>query len=211
MVAKTYIIAALITVVVIISAFAFNWYFNFLRDQDIKRSLLDLQTSISESQLELLYISEYMKDGCGALEEAKGTTIRTLIETNKKLLRYKEYLIDDTEFKRLKIEQSMLYINYWMIMTKMKSQCNINLTTILYFWDAFSDESKQQGYVLDSITEQYKDRVLVIPLDFNFDLGIIKILSKQFNITKTPTVIVNEKITFDRLVSKKEIVDSFTT
>ena len=35
----------------------------------------------------------------------------------------------------------------------MKETCDMNLTTVLYFWD-ISTTSKPQGYVLDSIRKE---------------------------------------------------------
>lgn len=207
---KLYLVAAMLTFLLLVSAFMFNWYFNQIREQEIKKGLLDLQTSISESQLELLYLDEFVKDGCSVLEESRKITIDKLVETNRKLMRYKEYLISDIEFKRLKSEQTILYVKYWMLAIKLRERCKTNVTTILYFFDAYSANSLKQGYVLDSITAQYESNILVVPLDYNFDSGIIKILAAQFNVTKTPTVIINEKIKIDWLASKKEIIDAFT-
>lgn len=93
-----------------------------------------------------------------------------------------------------------------MFARKIRDECKTNLTTMLYFWDADSAESQQQGFVLDAITNEHGDKVLIIPLDYKFDLGIIKILSKEFKITGTPTIIINEKIKLEGLYSKEDIL-----
>ena len=202
-----YLLAVFITIIIIIAIIATSWYFLYLKEQEINEMLLSIQTSIETSNLELLYISEYSKDGCEIISQTRSEIIKKLFEVNKKLVEAERErrIFSPTENKRLKTEQSLLYIKYWLLTMKVREKCNIPINTILYFWSADSDECKSQGYVLDSITTEYKDRVLVVPLDYNFDLGIIKIIAHEFNVTKTPTIIINEKIKFEGLVSKSEI------
>lgn len=201
---KTYLLAALMTLLLFAGVFALNWIFNMQREEAIQRNLLNLQSSVAESQLEMEYLIGFVKDGCPLLEEGKKNIIKTLIETNRKLVRYNEYAISDSEFVRLKTDQSVLYIKYWMFTLKMNDICKTNTSTILYFWD-LSSESQQQGYVLDSVSEKYDPEVFVVPLDYNFDLGIIRILAKQFNVTKAPAVLINEKTKIEGLASRAEI------
>ena len=204
---KTYSIAAVITLLLLLSGYSMNWYLGDLKEKQLQQQFLDLQTSIVESQLELTYLTEFTEDGCELLEEAKDVTRINLFDVNKRLESLEEISGDEFEARRLKTEQSISYINLWMFARKMKEECKTNLTTILYFWDAYSIESQQQGYVLDTITRENGDVVLIIPLDYNFDLGMIKILSKEFNVTRTPTIIINEKIKLEGIHSKSEILD----
>ena len=45
-------------------------------------------------------------------------------------------------------------------------------------------------------------------MDAEFDLGIIQILKKEFNVTTTPTIIINEKEKLEGLTPKKKIVEA---
>lgn len=200
---KTYLLAAILTFAIIAGGFGMNWAFSAQREDAIQKSLLNMQSSMMESQLEMDYLIGF-DGGCSLLEEGKKNIAKTLFDTNKKLVQYNEYAIGDSEFKRLKTDQSVLYVKYWMFTIKMKNICKTNVSTILYFWD-ISPESQQQGYVLDSISKKYGSGALVVPLDYNFELGIIKILSKQFNVTKVPTIIINEKTKLEGPVSSAEI------
>lgn len=203
---KTYTIAALITALLLFSGFLTSWYFNQIKQSELEQQFLDLQEKIVESQLELTYLTEFSNNSCGSLEEARRVTSINLLDVNRKLESSDKVVANEFEFERLKIEQSMNYVNLWMFARKIREQCKTNLTTMLYFWDANSMESQQQGFVLDAITNEEGDRVLIIPLDYNFNLGIIKILSKEFNITQTPTIIINEKTKLEGLQSKADIM-----
>lgn len=201
---KTYLLAAILTFAVIAGGFGLNWIFNAQREDVVQKNLLNIQSATSASELEMEYIMNFAKDKCSLLEQGKSDISKTLFETNKKLVQYNEYAIGDSEFKRLKTDQSVLYVKYWMFMLSAKENCGTNTTTILYFWD-LSPESQQEEYVLDSVSEKYGSGALVVPLDYNFDLGIIRMLSKQFNVTKVPTIIINEKTKLEGPVSSAEI------
>jgi len=207
---KIYLTAAVITAALVMSGFALNWYFNEAQQTELARSITSLETSISESQLELLYVTEFSNQGCDVLEESRRGTTETLISANRKLTAAEENtVLPDWEWDHLKTEQTVLYIKLWMLTQKMYEMCNRNISTMLYFFDTTSYASKQQGYVLDSITNEYgAERVLVVPLDYNFDMGIIRILRAQFNVTSAPTIVVNEKTKLEGLNSKADIVSA---
>lgn len=200
---KTYLLAAVLTLVIILGGFGLNWIINAQREDAIQKNLLSMQSSMMESQLEMDYLIGFA-GGCSLLEEGKKNIAKTLVETNRKLVQYNENAIGGAEIMRLKTDQSVLYVKYWLFTVKMKDICKTNVSTIMYFWD-ISPESQQQGYVLDSVSERYGSSVLVVPLDYNFDLGIIRILSKQFNVTKAPTIVINEKTKLEGPVSSAEI------
>lgn len=207
---KVYVAAAILTAVLVMTGFALNWYLNELRQGSLVRSMTELETSISESQLELLYVNEYSDQACGVLEESRRVTTESLIDTNQNLLKAEQNLIlPDWEWNRLKTEQTILYVELWMLTQKVKDSCDTNVSTILYFFDTASDESKQQGYILDSITNQYgSKKVLVVPLDYNYNIGIIRILRTQFNVSSTPTLVINEETKLEGVASKADIVSS---
>lgn len=207
---KIYFSAAILTIVIIISTIIISWYVLYLKEEEIRNIFSDIKTSLEASNVELLYVSEYLKDGCEILNETRSEITKKLLEVNKKLIEAEKErrVLSPSENRRFKTEQSILYVKYWILTLEMRKKCNFNISTILYFWDAESTECKIQGYVLDSITYEYGNRVLIVPLDYNFDLGIIKIIAKQFNVTTTPTIIVNEKIKFEGLTTKNDIISA---
>ena len=200
---KTYALATIITALLLMSAFSLNWYTANLREDELKETYSGLSNSLSSSQLEFEYITNYGENNCELFDESIKLTRTNLVSINNKLIKYKDYMISDYEFNSLKAEQTLLYIKIWMMTKQMKETCDMDLTTVLYFWD-LTTTSKQQGYVLDSIREA-NENVLVIPIDYNFDLGIIKLLKTDYEINSAPTILINEDIKLEGLKSREEI------
>ena len=107
---KIYALAIFITILLLASAFTLNWYVSIERENELRELYSSLQRSISSSQLEFEYITEYADNDCELFDEAMKITRTNLVGINKKLEAYKEYLISDYEFNSLKTEQTILYI-----------------------------------------------------------------------------------------------------
>ncbi|MBU3904663.1 MAG: hypothetical protein KJ906_00745 [Nanoarchaeota archaeon] len=200
---KTYTLAILVTVLLLMSAFSLNWYTGNLREAELKETYSSLSRSLSSSQLEFEYITNYGENNCELFDESIKLTRTNLISINNKLEKYKDYMISDQQFNNLKAEQTLLYIKMWMMSKQMKETCDMDLNTILYFWD-LSTTSKQQGYILDSIGKNNQN-TLIIPLDYNFDLGIIKLLKTDYEINSVPTILINENIKLEGLNNREGI------
>ena len=205
--AKTYVAAAILTIILVGFAFGINWWWNQQREEALIRDITELQTIMSDTQLELLYVTQF-GEGCDTIAESRSSTAAVLEQVNRRLIESeKNIIVPDWEWNRLKSEQTMLYVKLWMLTLQMRDDCGSNITTVLYFYDTVSPESQQQGYVLDSITNQYGTKsVQIVPLEKNSKLGIMRILTKQFNVTTTPTIIIDEKTKIEGVISKADLV-----
>jgi len=202
---KIYILSTVATCTMIFIIFFISWYLNVMKANEMREKLLDFQLTIEDSQLEMLYIANYMKGDCSVLESGVKTLSERLVENNRKLSGFDSSTMSKSEYDRLKAEHILIFAKLWLLYLKMKNECNSNISTILYFFSINSDECIQQGYVLDSLYNKYSENLFIFPIDADFDLGIIKILKERYNVTQTPTIIVNEKIKFVGLTPKDKI------
>ena len=67
---KTYLMAAALTFAIILGVFGLNWIINAQREDVIQKNLLNMQSSMMESQLEMDYLIGFA-GGCSMLEEGK--------------------------------------------------------------------------------------------------------------------------------------------
>lgn len=204
---KIYGTAALVTLLVVALMFGVNWWMNRQREAELMQTIEELQMTTSEAQLELLYVTQF-GHGCDILVTSRETTTAALSDINRQLTQAElNIILPDWEWNRLKAEQTMLYVKLWLLTLQERDSCRSNISTILYFFDTSSAASTTQGYVLDSITNQYgTSRVQVIPLDYNMKLGIVRLLARQFNVTATPSIVLNENEKLEGLVPKATII-----
>ena len=53
-------------------------------------------------------------------------------------------------------------------------------------------ESEKQGYILDYLYTKYPDKLVIFALDYNLDLGALKILKEIYGVNMAPTIVINE-------------------
>lgn len=121
-----------------------------------------------------------------------------LVDTSTKISFMEDQLgKTNEEVIRLKKYYSLLEIRHFLLMQKRKDECSMNYNLILFFYSNKDDkisESQKQGYVLDSLRQKYgTDKVKVYSLDTDLNLFIVSDLSKYYNITNVPGIILNEK------------------
>jgi len=118
----------------------------------------------------------------------------SLGKENKKVLEIKKYY-------------SLIETNHYLLMKDRKEKCNSGYSLVLFFYSNKNNklESEKQGYVFDNLKVKYTtDKIKVYSFDTDLDLDIIKTLVSFYNVTTTPTVIINgEKL--EGFKSKEEI------
>lgn len=93
----------------------------------------------------------------------------------------------------------------WVQAIEMKKKCNSSLNTLVYFYEYKSEnlDSKAEQNVfskkLSELKEQNGNNVILIPMAGNMNLTSIEILKNNYNITKLPVILINEKTKIENL------------
>jgi len=98
-----------------------------------------------------------------------------------------------------------MQIRTYTLFKKLMDNCNIASNIILYYYGANDTKSAEQGPILDKIVGTFDAKVFAIEFNYSKEL---KFLETYYNVTETPTIIVNYKIInkgltdFDKLKSQ---------
>ncbi len=115
-------------------------------------------------------------------------------------------IFEQSEFDYLKRKYFLLEIKTYSLFNSLKKECSYNYTTILFFYDINDDDSIRQGYVLDALVNlNPKTHILSFDRLFKNDptLETVKI---HYNITKAPTLIVNDEIKKENLINLEDLM-----
>lgn len=98
----------------------------------------------------------------------------------------------------LKKPYTMLMIRHYLLIKQRNEKCNEDYTTILFFYsnqNQYIQESEKQGYVLGYFGDKYGyEKLKVYSIDSDLDLGVIKMLKEEYNISSYPTTVINENV-----------------
>ncbi len=145
---------------------------------------------------------------CVFLKGKINETQLILEELGKKAIDYEENSkIKDNDYFKLKKQYSKARLEYWLMLEKLKNECDNNYTTILFFYRTKTPcpECRDQGVILTHIASKIKN-IHLIPVDADEEILLMSIIKEAFKITITPTIIINARDKIEGLISESELI-----
>jgi thiol-disulfide isomerase/thioredoxin len=195
-----YIVAAAITIGIFLLGLMLGFVVEGKRLTYVQDLLQQERSEFSSSQLQYSYVSTLnSQDACPAIYSIFYNNLRNLDATATRLETYaKDSRINDASFIDLKRDYTIEQLRYWLLSKQARDVCKEDLVRVLYFFstDTECPDCANQAFVLDYLKHKYGDKVLIFSIDANFEQEpMISILKQQYNISKYPTLIVeNQKI-----------------
>lgn len=98
------------------------------------------------------------------------------------------------------LEQKKLYselqYRHWAITRQFNEQCHRDFIPVLFFYsnlnDAIEDQSERVGFILTSFERTDSNRIMIYSFDAYLDSRIVENLTRSFNITSVPVVVVRD-------------------
>jgi len=121
-------------------------------------------------------------------------------------------LLDDPNAKKrlgednysiLKRKYHLMQIRTYTLDKKLQDDCEDTFNIILFYFKQNDLISKEQGQILDELVEEYDLHVFAIEYDYAKELAF---LEQYYEITETPTIVVNYKEKFKGLTPKEKII-----
>ena len=207
---RLYIIVGIITFLIFSLGISLGVIMDFGRVRFLESNVYIQQDDYRSLQLQYLYISKLENNtkSCSILRIALEESIEDLSFSLDKVQQYeKESTFNSREFERIKRTYILDNLRYWMFSKSVKETCKDDIINILYFYSTKKcDVCPNQGTILTYFKKKLKDDLLVFPIDVDY-LGeekMIKILMTQYNITKLPTLVVDD-ILYSGIHSRNEM------
>ena len=202
---KVYIIAGIITLVIFLGGLGIGFLMSNEKYQIISSDLQELQIEQRDIELELLLLSSIGTQTCDTLRYEIDKTASLATDLGEKVSKYDTDVLKDVNFNILKKNYIITLIQFWSYWEIFKENCNSSVNTILYFY-AIEDctDCEAQGHVLSFLKQRYPQELMVFALDMNEELYSLNLLKNIYNVTKAPTLIVNNE-KYENLIDSKEL------
>lgn len=203
-----YLKAFIISIVIFISGLFVGLFVESYLVSNVISRTSELENSIQEIELEMLYFQNLNETySCPFLNEIVRKTNNNLDTLAQQLTMYSEknVIFTPKEIRDLKAKYSFLLIKDWLLQEKIKLTCGTDVVTILYFYDREGcDDCVIQGNILSVLKESFKEKLMVFSLDRRVELSMINILMERYNVTKMPSIVIDEKV-YSGITSKDQI------
>jgi hypothetical protein len=207
---EKYIIAAVITFFVFMSGVLLGLLMDNARANVSEQKTKEQEVSYNSIQFQYLLLSELQRkeEVCPVISIALQEAVK---ELSKSLDEFQQYEKDSRSsketFELIHRKYVLDNLRYWLLASKSKSLCNMQILPILYFYSTKTCQiCPDQGTALTYYKKKFGDTVLIFPIDFDMaeKETTIEILRARYNVTKFPTLIIdNEK--YEGLIETKDL------
>ena len=196
--------AAAFTVMVVLLGILIGLQMDDLR-QDYLTEELD-QSNLEVETFSILdtYIAGSEGDHCQLMEVQIPNIGERNTQLGSELERFEsQNLGSDQEYRYIRDRYYNNQLRLYMAINNYRDRCgNTNQTTILYFFDD-SSESSRMGSVLDEVVEQTNTQVF--SFNTEVDSPIVDVLRRDHNVTRQPTIIVDDHQKIEGFISVGEL------
>lgn len=186
---KKYIIVFIITISIFIAVFALVDFLDAKKRQNISRlqSRITIDLIANETQFDLLKNAP-----CKALDEA--ILSRQLGELGEKLAYAEETQgVRNQAVVDLKKYYSLLQVKDYLLSQEVSDKCDIQIESLIYFYEQDCDSCVKQGYVLSELKRKYP-WLRIYSFDRNLDFSIVETFASLYDISEpAPIIIINEE------------------
>lgn len=205
---QIFLTTLLITILVFGAGLLLGWNLDKYRSQDVSDDLRMNELDTESFLIEQSFLDSFAGgDDCSFAEPRLAQISSELIQLGQTLESYEQKnIFQDAEFQYLARRYFLLEIKGYTLFNELKDKCNIKNDVILYFYGPEDSQSTLQGYVLDRIASESNGTVDVFSInkDFTGD-SAISTIKLYYNITTSPTIIVNGKEKREGYASYEEV------
>lgn len=190
---KKYVLALFLTIIVFLGGISIGILVENLRLADANKSSLQEKVSLRSLQLQQRYIDSGLAD-CETLNRILENNINELTKKMAIVVEYdKGSWVNPDEFRLELRDYFLTEIQFLLVSQEIDQKCSKGNVKIVYFYD--ENEQDTQGDILDYLKKLFGSRVLVFSLNSALqEEPMIDILLSSYNITKYPSVIVDDTV-----------------
>lgn len=206
-----YLMAGMLTLTVFMLGVLFSNAVDDRRYQALQNEMQQNNVDMESRQLQLSYLKSPEVESCGALEAGLSDIVRGYNSRLEKVQQYQENsFFKEEQFRYMKRKYVLSGVRYWMYSQELRDKCDYDANTVLFFTDnLFGEENCKEcsniGVELTVLKKRYDDDLLIFSIPTDLDDGAVEMLERQYNVTTTPTLVINGKTKLEDFKTSGEI------
>ena len=204
--------AALITAIVFILGVSLGSFLESSRIKNIRDDYKIVEVEWADAKLQSSYFQILDPKFCDIAIKENLNFADRVYEEGLKIERYENAnkLNDENELLYEKQRYTLFKIEFWLNSIYLKEKCKANYTNVVYFYldkPTITEKSKQDtlSLILKDLKNNLGQKIMLIPIPLDLNVRTVDIIKNTYNITTTPTLLINEKIKLEGLQSEVEI------
>ena len=185
----------MITLIIFGAGLLLGLYLDNIRSNEVYDELRNYVLNTESYLVEQAFWDAFDINDCSIAEKRLNFISAELVELGYYLNSYEtKSIFKDKEFKYLAQRYFLLEIKGYILVNQLKEDCDLQNDVILYFYMPDDSTSELQGYVLDNLVQASNGTLDVFSINKDFDDPAIESLTIYYNITSSPTLVINGKV-----------------
>lgn len=201
---RIYLIAGVISLVLYIAGIATGYLLQGDISGIVAGEIDQVREDISTVEQELPLLSLRGEGSCSILSTLSTDVNGRLNSILNNIIELENQGASGENYDKLVNDYTSLTVRGWILDKDIKQSCNENTLPTLYFYSVPCDDCLAQGEIITELRNKYGNKFSVFVLNAGIDQSAIKILTKSFNIDKTPALII-DSVPFQGFISKEDL------
>ena len=188
------IMSLVLTIVIFALGILLNYGLDFIRMDSIMGVITEHELSTDAYLAEALFSDVFDSNKCTVMNARINSLKKEVQKVGVELGSYSRFsFFNRKDFDYIKRKYFLLELQFLSLITKINTECNNPYVPILFFYQIDDDKSERQGFVLQEISKEYEDNVIVLSIDKDYeDEPLVQMLIQEYQITKAPTTIIGD-------------------
>ena len=193
------IFAGVITLMIFLLGLALGVIIDLERLSALQEDNTAQELNYNSLQLQYLYLNTLGEEEnvCPVLQVALESSITELSVSLDAFERYSDNtLLSTGRYETLQRKYLQDNMRYWLFSQQLQERCESGVVNVLYFYSEKNCSTcPNQGTVLTYYKQKLDDQLLVFPINVDLaeDEQFLRIIQTSYNVTRLPTIIVNEE------------------
>lgn len=186
----------LLTVLIFSVGIIVNHVLDYVRINSILDVMQEHELDRDAYQVEYLFARSADSNTCAAMVKRIKGLKAEILRVGEDLGSYSRFsFFKSKDYDYLKRRYFLLQLQFFNLIQRVNSECGNPYLPILYFYEIDDDESERQGFILQEISGEFADSVVVLSFDIDYDdEPLVDLLAETYNITSAPGVVIDGEV-----------------
>src|SRR3989338_5091171 len=185
-----------LTVLIFAAGIVVNHFFDEARLGIINDVLRAHEIDSDAYQVEQLFTQMYGGNQCEIMSARISDLKKEIRKVGEDLGSYSRFsFFRRHDYDYLKRKYFLLELRFLALIQRLNQECAKPYLPILFFYQIDDDESERQGFILEDLSEEYDQQLVVLSFDKDYkDEPLVSVLANAYNVTLAPTIIIDTTV-----------------
>ncbi len=185
----------LLTILIFAVGILLNHVFDAFRISIIEDVMIGHEIDSEAYKVESFFTEKFGGEKCEIMVSRISDLKKEIRKVGEDLGSYSKFsFFRKKDYDYLKRKYFLLELRFLALIEKLNKECDNPYLPIIFFYKIDQDASERQGFILQDLSKDYEQQLIVLTLDKDYkDEPLVKLLADSYNVTEAPALIIDGK------------------